>query len=236
MVQLPARLDAATDPWRPSVLAGRGCPGGDYPAFVLATAFAGWNVHARITVHTSAAEVLSRINPAVGVVEAVDDHTCVLVTGADTVETVAVYIGMLGLDFAVTEPPELSRTSQRWLTVTPGPFQRRRDGPSSQRTACDWRCVASERPPRRATAKKCLGLPCGPAGIVVPPGEISDVLCAHRGRWRSVAGSGRGLEQCVPREVEGALHWLSPHIREATASLHDRTNEARPDYRMVGAR
>jgi predicted DNA-binding transcriptional regulator YafY len=83
-------------------------PGGDYPAFVLrTTAFAGWNVHAQITVNASAEEVLSRINPAVGVVEAVDDHTCVLVTGADTVETVAVYIGMLGLDFAVTEPPEL---------------------------------------------------------------------------------------------------------------------------------
>jgi predicted DNA-binding transcriptional regulator YafY len=83
-------------------------PGGDYPAFVLrTTAFAGWNVHARITVDGSAAEVLSRINPTVGIVEAIDDHTCVLVTGADTVETVAVYIGMLGLDFTVTEPPEL---------------------------------------------------------------------------------------------------------------------------------
>jgi len=83
-------------------------PGGDFPAFVLrTTAFAGWNVHVQITVHAPAAEVLRRINPAVGVVEAIDDHTCVLVTGADTVETVAVYVGMLGLDFTVTEPPEL---------------------------------------------------------------------------------------------------------------------------------
>jgi predicted DNA-binding transcriptional regulator YafY len=83
-------------------------PGGDYPAFVLrTTAFAGWHVHVRITVHAPAAEVLNRINPTVGVVEAIDDNTCVLVTGADTVETVAVYIGMLGLDFTATEPPEL---------------------------------------------------------------------------------------------------------------------------------
>ena len=83
-------------------------PGGDYPAFVLrTTAFAGWQVHVRITVYAPAAEVLSRINPAVGVVEALADDTCVLVTGADSVETVAVYIGMLGLDFTVTEPPEL---------------------------------------------------------------------------------------------------------------------------------
>jgi predicted DNA-binding transcriptional regulator YafY len=83
-------------------------PGGDYPAFVLrTTAFAGWQVHVRITVYAPAAEVLSRINPAVGVVEALDDDSCVLVTGADSVETVAVYIGMLGLDFTVTEPPEV---------------------------------------------------------------------------------------------------------------------------------
>jgi predicted DNA-binding transcriptional regulator YafY len=83
-------------------------PGGDYPAFVLrTTAFAGWKVHVRITVHAPAAKVLSRINPTVGVVEAIDDNACVLVTGADSVETVAVYIGMLGLDFTVTEPPEL---------------------------------------------------------------------------------------------------------------------------------
>ena len=49
-----------------------------------------------------------RINPTVGVVEAIDDSTCVLVTGADTVETVAVYIGMLGLDFTATDRPSSS--------------------------------------------------------------------------------------------------------------------------------
>jgi hypothetical protein len=54
-----------------------------------------------------AAEVLSRIHAAVGVVESIDDDTCVLVTGADSLEVIAVYIGMLGLDFLVSEPPEL---------------------------------------------------------------------------------------------------------------------------------
>ena len=99
-------------------------PGGDYPAFVLrTTAFAGWKVHARITVSAPAEEVLSRINAAVGVVEAIDHHTCVLVTGADTVETVAVYIGMLGLDFTVTEPPELlahlTTVAERYVRAVP---------------------------------------------------------------------------------------------------------------------
>ncbi len=83
-------------------------PGGDYTAFVLReVAFAGWSVHTQIRVDAPAAEVLARINPAVGVVEAVDDQTCVLVTGGDSVEIIAVYIGMLGLDFSVDGPPEL---------------------------------------------------------------------------------------------------------------------------------
>ncbi len=83
-------------------------PGEDYTSFVLRdVAFSGWKVHARITVLAPAAEVLSRIHAAVGVVESIDDDTCVLVTGADSLEVIAVYIGMLGLDFRVTEPPGL---------------------------------------------------------------------------------------------------------------------------------
>jgi predicted DNA-binding transcriptional regulator YafY len=83
-------------------------PGGDYPAFVLReVASTGWAVHARIEVDAPAAEVLARINPTVGVVEVVDDSHCVLVTGADSLEIIAVWIGMLGLDFHITDPPEL---------------------------------------------------------------------------------------------------------------------------------
>lgn len=92
--------------------AGRFTPepleGGDYASFVLRdVASTGWQVHARIAVDAPAAEVLSRINPTVGVVETVDENHSVLVTGADSLEMIAVWIGMLGLDFHVTEPPEL---------------------------------------------------------------------------------------------------------------------------------
>jgi len=83
-------------------------PGEDYTAFVLReVAAAGWSVHARITVLAPAAEVLARINPTVGVVESVDEATSVLVTGADSLEVLAVYIGMLGLEFRVDGPPAL---------------------------------------------------------------------------------------------------------------------------------
>ena len=82
--------------------------GGDLAAFVArGVSAAGFRFRARVTVHAPAAEVAARISPAVGLIEAVDDHSCELATGADRVETVAVYLGLLDLDFTVTEPPEL---------------------------------------------------------------------------------------------------------------------------------
>jgi predicted DNA-binding transcriptional regulator YafY len=103
-------------------------PGGDYTSFVLReVAFSGWLIHTRIAVDAPAEEVLSRINPTVGVVESVDADHCVLVTGGDSVEVIAVYIGMLGLDFHVSEPPELveavARVGDRYrraVTTTSG--------------------------------------------------------------------------------------------------------------------
>jgi len=81
---------------------------GDLTEFVVReVARTGWAVHARVHVHEPADEVLARINPAVGTVEAVTDTECVLVTGGDSLEVVAVWIGMLGLDFSVAEPPGL---------------------------------------------------------------------------------------------------------------------------------
>jgi predicted DNA-binding transcriptional regulator YafY len=83
-------------------------PDGDVAAYVSRrVSAAAWRYRARVTVHAPAARIADRINPAVGVVEPVDEHTCVLDTGADTVETLAVYLGMLGADFTVSDPPEL---------------------------------------------------------------------------------------------------------------------------------
>lgn len=83
-------------------------PGGDYTAFAMRSiAASGWNVHARLRIAASADAVLDRINPAVGVVEAVSETESVLVTGADSLDTIGAYIGMLGMDFTVESPPEL---------------------------------------------------------------------------------------------------------------------------------
>ena len=85
-------------------------PEAEYTDFVVReVASSGWAVHARIAVPAPAEEVLARINPAVGVVEPIEDGSSVLVTGADSVETIAAYIGMLGLPFRVDGPPDLVR-------------------------------------------------------------------------------------------------------------------------------
>src|SRR5262249_4880981 len=102
----------------------RPLPGGDYTSFVLReVAFSGWSVHARIAVDAPAEEVLARVNPTVGVVESVDARHCAPVTGGDSVEIVAAYIGMLGLDFHVGEPPELvealARLGERYRRALP---------------------------------------------------------------------------------------------------------------------
>jgi predicted DNA-binding transcriptional regulator YafY len=81
---------------------------GDVAAFVArGVSSAGNRFQARVTMRAPAEEVAARINPAIGIVEAIDDQSCVLVTGADSVATVAVYLGLLDLDFEVSEPPEL---------------------------------------------------------------------------------------------------------------------------------
>jgi predicted DNA-binding transcriptional regulator YafY len=69
---------------------------------------AAWRYRAAVIVHAPAADVAARINPAAGSVESrADGGSCVLHTGADSVETLAVHLSLLDADFTVTEPVEL---------------------------------------------------------------------------------------------------------------------------------
>lgn len=100
-------------------------PGGDYTAFAMRSiAASGWNVHARLRIAAPAGAVLARINPTVGVVESISERESVLVTGADSLDTIAAYIGMLGMDFTVESPAELRpllRTyAERYLRAAEG--------------------------------------------------------------------------------------------------------------------
>ncbi|MET3806481.1 putative DNA-binding transcriptional regulator YafY [Nakamurella sp. UYEF19] len=85
---------------------------------------ASWRFYARIAVHAPAAVITDRIDPTVGTVKPLGTDRCVLSTGADHLETHAVYLGMLGQDFTVTEPPELidhlRLLADRYAKVDPG--------------------------------------------------------------------------------------------------------------------
>ncbi|WP_410658735.1 helix-turn-helix transcriptional regulator [Amycolatopsis sp. lyj-112] len=66
-----------------------------------------WRHHATIRLHAPAAEAAAKVPPAV-VVEAVDEHTCLLKAGADTLEYLALYLGLLDTDFDVVDSPEFA--------------------------------------------------------------------------------------------------------------------------------
>lgn len=61
---------------------------------------------ARVRVHKSATELVQWLTPAT-VVEAVDDHTCLVHVGAETPHMLAAHILVIDADFEVDGPPEL---------------------------------------------------------------------------------------------------------------------------------
>jgi predicted DNA-binding transcriptional regulator YafY len=62
---------------------------------------------ARVVVQAPATQLTERFGPWLGSVEPLDDASSVLTIGAERIEELAVWLGMLDADFRVTEPPEL---------------------------------------------------------------------------------------------------------------------------------
>ncbi len=62
---------------------------------------------ARFRMHAPAAILADRVPPESGFVEAVDDRTCILHSGSNSLDALAVHVAVLGFDFEVLEPPEL---------------------------------------------------------------------------------------------------------------------------------
>jgi predicted DNA-binding transcriptional regulator YafY len=62
---------------------------------------------ARVILHAPLEVMAERVSPAAGKLEPIDAGRCRLTTGARSVETLAAWIGMLGVDFEVEEPPAL---------------------------------------------------------------------------------------------------------------------------------
>ena len=83
-------------------------PDDDIAAYVArGTAVAAYPVAARVTVHAPLEAVAERFSPSAGIVEVVDAQTCVLRTGARSLDNLAYHLVGLGLDFTIDDPPEL---------------------------------------------------------------------------------------------------------------------------------
>ncbi|AYF74367.1 YafY family transcriptional regulator [Nocardia yunnanensis] len=66
-----------------------------------------YRYRARLRLRASAERAAEVIAPTVGVLEAVDDQSCLLHTGANSLDSLASYMAFFGFDFQVLEPPEL---------------------------------------------------------------------------------------------------------------------------------
>jgi len=80
----------------------------DVAAYVSQSiASAPYRYQARILIRAPATAVAPRSSPAAGRLEAVDEHSCVLHTGSDSLDELALYVAVKGFDFEVLDPPEL---------------------------------------------------------------------------------------------------------------------------------
>jgi predicted DNA-binding transcriptional regulator YafY len=88
--------------------APRPAPDGDFAAYVLrSVTYQAFPYHAVVTLHAPAEAVAERLPPAAGIIEAVNERTCTLHTGATSLDSLSVYLALVGFDFEVREPAEL---------------------------------------------------------------------------------------------------------------------------------
>lgn len=88
--------------------APRPLPAADVAAYVSRNASAAaWRHNASVLIHAPASVIAGRIPAAAGTVEPQDERSCVFRTGADSLDTIVVHLSLLGVDFEVTDPPEL---------------------------------------------------------------------------------------------------------------------------------
>jgi predicted DNA-binding transcriptional regulator YafY len=86
----------------------RPLPSDDLAAYVSRNvSTAAWRHNATVIVHAPAAIIAERIPPAAGNVEARDERSCLFHTGADSLDTIVVHLSLLGVNFEITDPPDL---------------------------------------------------------------------------------------------------------------------------------
>ncbi|GAA3391652.1 helix-turn-helix transcriptional regulator [Cryptosporangium minutisporangium] len=66
-----------------------------------------YRYQARFTLHVSVEIAAERIAPTTGTLEPIDEHSCTLRAGSNSLDELAIYVTTKGFDFQVHEPPEL---------------------------------------------------------------------------------------------------------------------------------
>jgi predicted DNA-binding transcriptional regulator YafY len=74
---------------------------------VRGTGSRAWTVPARVLLHAPAEAIAERLSPAAGLVHPIDEHTCQLETGADSVGDLVGFLTSLDVGFEVLDPPAL---------------------------------------------------------------------------------------------------------------------------------
>jgi predicted DNA-binding transcriptional regulator YafY len=83
-------------------------PPPDAAAYVSqAVSSAPYRYQARILLHAPLSVVAERSSPTAGRLEPVDDHSCVLHTGSNSLDELAIYVAAKGVEIEVLDPPEL---------------------------------------------------------------------------------------------------------------------------------
>jgi predicted DNA-binding transcriptional regulator YafY len=84
-------------------------PGGDAAAYVSrSVSSAPYRYQARIRLHVPAKAAAERLPPTVGHLQADGEHACILHTGAESPDVLAIYVAVLGAEFEILDPPELA--------------------------------------------------------------------------------------------------------------------------------
>ncbi len=63
---------------------------------------------ARIRLHLPVHAAAERLPPTAGHLQADGENACILHTGAESPDVLAIYVAILGTDFEILDPPELA--------------------------------------------------------------------------------------------------------------------------------
>ncbi|MBV8631900.1 MAG: YafY family transcriptional regulator [Silvibacterium sp.] len=86
----------------------RKLPAEDIAAYVTkGIAYDQYPCRASVVLHASADRMAELVPCSMGTLEAIDESRCMVHVGAHSIEMLAAYIAMFGVDFEVREPPEL---------------------------------------------------------------------------------------------------------------------------------